>query len=195
MGLARGGATGARGAPAGTSRTLRGSEIARRCSLSPRIHSEPTRGGALTDRCEAVERHNRAVVTIGCRETGAEYPLVCSEVSTEDELARGAALFDAGAYWEAHEAWETVWRKERCAWQQGLIQVAAALYKLVEKKDVEAARRILGRAIAKLDDVGDARAPDGAFVLAVRRCHEALGDEKGEIDRALLPRLGPRTAS
>ncbi|HEY2517531.1 MAG TPA: DUF309 domain-containing protein [Polyangiaceae bacterium] len=112
-------------------------------------------------------------------------------MSTDDDLARGAALFDAGAYWEAHEAWEGAWRQERRPWQQGLIQVAAALYKLVEKKDVEAARRILGRAIAKLDAGadGDARAPGGAFVEAVKRCHERLGRTDGALDPALLPRL------
>jgi hypothetical protein len=110
--------------------------------------------------------------------------------STDDDLAHGAALFDAGAYWEAHEAWESAWRRERLPWQQGLVQVAAALYKLVEKKDVQAARRILGRAISKLDGAGDLRAPGVGFVAAVKRCHEALGDYTGELDRALLPHLG-----
>ena len=116
-------------------------------------------------------------------------------MSTDDDLALGAALFDAGAYWQAHEAWERAWRTERYPWQQGLVQVAAALYKLVEKNDVEAARRILGRAIAKLEDADDVRAPGVGFVAAVKRCHEALGHPTGELDRALLPRLGARAAS
>jgi tRNA (pseudouridine54-N1)-methyltransferase len=113
-------------------------------------------------------------------------------VVTDDEFARGKALFDAGAYWEAHEVWEGPWR-ERRAWQQGLIQVAAAFYKLVTKKDVEAARRILARAVAKLEaePEGDARAPSAAFVAAVERCREALDhvDDADAFDRALVPRF------
>jgi len=115
--------------------------------------------------------------------------LLCTDVSSDDDLARGAALFDAGAYWEAHEAWESAWRRERRPWQQGLVQVAAALYKLVDQRDVGAARRILERAIAKLDGAGDVRAPGVGFIAAVRRCHEALGHDTGAFDRALLPRL------
>ena len=46
-------------------------------------------------------------------------------------LENALALFNAGDYWLAHEALETVWRSiideaERRAWQ-GLIQAAAAL--------------------------------------------------------------------
>ena len=41
-------------------------------------------------------------------ETGLE----SAAVAPVGELARGAALFDAGAYWEAHEAWEEIWRDE-----------------------------------------------------------------------------------
>jgi hypothetical protein len=47
-------------------------------------------------------------------------------------LAHARALFNAGEYWLAHEALETVWRSiiddgERRVWQ-GLIQAAAALF-------------------------------------------------------------------
>jgi DUF309 family protein family protein len=46
-------------------------------------------------------------------------------------LIRARDLFNAGAYWEAHEALETIWRsiineEEALVWQ-GLIQAAAAL--------------------------------------------------------------------
>jgi hypothetical protein len=46
-------------------------------------------------------------------------------------LQRARALFNAGDYWRAHEALETVWRSiirpdEAAVWQ-GLIQAAAAL--------------------------------------------------------------------
>lgn len=45
-------------------------------------------------------------------------------------VREGMRLYNAGRFWEAHEAWETVWRAapeaERLAWQ-GLIQAAAAM--------------------------------------------------------------------
>jgi len=48
------------------------------------------------------------------------------------ELHEGARLFNDGRYWEAHEAWEDVWRtaagQER-AFVQALILLAAALHK------------------------------------------------------------------
>jgi hypothetical protein len=46
-------------------------------------------------------------------------------------LTRARDLFNAGAYWEAHEALETVWRsiidEDAAPVWQGLIQAAAAL--------------------------------------------------------------------
>ena len=48
------------------------------------------------------------------------------------ELQAGAHLFNAGEWWEAHEAWEAVWATstgpER-AFVQALILLAAALHK------------------------------------------------------------------
>lgn len=46
-------------------------------------------------------------------------------------LRRGADLFDAGEFWEAHEAWEEVWQGEPRpirSFYQGLIQIAAAYH-------------------------------------------------------------------
>lgn len=48
------------------------------------------------------------------------------------ELQRGAHLFNAGEWWEAHEAWEGPWKEatgERRAFIQALILLAAALHK------------------------------------------------------------------
>lgn len=45
---------------------------------------------------------------------------------------RGVTLFNAGHWWEAHEAWETLWlpaRDEERAFYQALILLAAALHK------------------------------------------------------------------
>lgn len=48
------------------------------------------------------------------------------------ELWRGAELFNQGAWWEAHEAWEEVWHQahgQEKQFIQGLILLAAALHK------------------------------------------------------------------
>ena len=48
------------------------------------------------------------------------------------ELQAGARLFNAGHWWEAHEAWEARWllaRGDERAFLSALILLAAALYK------------------------------------------------------------------
>jgi len=43
------------------------------------------------------------------------------------------ALFNAGQYWESHEAWEKIWKRHSEPWRycvQGLIQAAAAHHQL-----------------------------------------------------------------
>jgi uncharacterized protein len=69
-------------------------------------------------------------------------------------FAEGVALYEAGRYWHAHEAWEPLWRAAaddaHRRLLQGLIQVSAALYKLTECADAEACARILDRAAGKL---------------------------------------------
>lgn len=72
-----------------------------------------------------------------------------------DAVSRGVELFDRGAFFEAHEAWEQRWRAERDPTVrlalQGLIQIAAALHKLVVSQDAEAAARLLVKGLAKLE--------------------------------------------
>ncbi|MDA1193953.1 MAG: DUF309 domain-containing protein [Planctomycetota bacterium] len=48
-----------------------------------------------------------------------------------ERFSNGVALFNARAFWEAHEAWEDLWLEAEGAhrlWLQGLIQYAAALF-------------------------------------------------------------------
>lgn len=76
-------------------------------------------------------------------------------------LASGLALYRAGAFWEAHEAWEPVWlglppnAPER-ALVQGLIQLANARLKLAMGR-ARAARRIADLAAEALARAGSAR--------------------------------------
>jgi predicted metal-dependent hydrolase len=54
----------------------------------------------------------------------------------ESQLDRGILLFNAGAFWEAHEAWEEIWQnraEDGRFFIQGLIQLAAAYHQLSRK--------------------------------------------------------------
>jgi predicted metal-dependent hydrolase len=70
-------------------------------------------------------------------------------------LAGGARLFDDGRFFEAHETWEQHWRvendPERRLLLQGLIQIAAALHKLLRLGAPNSAARLFDRGLAKLD--------------------------------------------
>lgn len=69
---------------------------------------------------------------------------------------RGLSLYAQGDFFEAHEAWEELWRDEPDPqykrYLQGLIQVAAAMYKLFGHKMPKPAARLLRRALGKFDD-------------------------------------------
>ena len=76
-------------------------------------------------------------------------------VPSHDGLVGGARLFDDGRFFAAHEAWEQYWRvesdPERRRLLQGLIQIAAALHKLLDLGAPDSAARLFGRGLAKLD--------------------------------------------
>ena len=69
---------------------------------------------------------------------------------------RGLACYHAGEFFEAHEMWEEIWRDERDGPMrqglQGLIQVAAAMYKICEQRKPAPAARLLERALMRLRD-------------------------------------------
>jgi uncharacterized protein len=99
-------------------------------------------------------RSERPVVDEGRAKPGA--PHVPAERWAEHaEYLWGADLYNAGFFWEAHEAWEAAWRAAerdvvQHAFLQGLIQVAAACLKGV-LGDADAARRIAARALQRLE--------------------------------------------
>lgn len=68
------------------------------------------------------------------------------------ELRRGAELFNAGEWWEAHEAWEGEWMRavgDERRFVQALILLAAALHKRWKMGSV--AHRNFHKAAAYLD--------------------------------------------
>ncbi len=67
-------------------------------------------------------------------------------------LARGVDLFNRGAYWEAHEAWEELWLRaepELRLFVQGLIQLAAAWHHL-RRGNSRGAQRLFRAGLEKL---------------------------------------------
>jgi predicted metal-dependent hydrolase len=102
------------------------------------------------------------------------------------EYREGLRLFNAGAFWEAHEALESVWRElpkgsEERAFYQGLILIAAAFHHReraahAPERFTAPALRCYASALAKLD-----RVPDRylgldlrALRLRLRPCFEPL---------------------
>ena len=109
----------------------------------------------------------------------------------ERQKAVGLArtLFNAGAYWEAHEALETVWRSiiredEARVWQ-GLIQAAAAL--LHRERGNRHGVEVVGR--GALEKLAAPDRPEVEFEIVQVRAHLARALEgEGE-----PPRLEFRT--
>jgi predicted metal-dependent hydrolase len=64
-------------------------------------------------------------------------------------LHHGVDLFNAARFFEAHEAWEEVWRSttpDPKTLLQGLIQVAVAMVHHLDRGRPEVARRVLAKA-------------------------------------------------
>jgi hypothetical protein len=71
------------------------------------------------------------------------------------ELHEGIVLFNAGDYFEAHEAWESLWRQStglEKTFSQGLIQLAAAFHHY-SHGHYGAARRMYEKARSRLRQV------------------------------------------
>lgn len=91
----------------------------------------------------------------------------------------GVALFEAGRYWDCHEALEGAWIDSRGLEREflaGVILLAAALHKARAMGSARGGRRNYAKALAHL-----ALVPDRYFTVDVReleaRVHAALRDE------------------
>lgn len=72
--------------------------------------------------------------------------------------AAGAALFNAGEYWEAHEAWEPLWLRSEGQERRllaGTILLAAALHKGHKMQNPRGGRRNYDKALAHLTHLPD----------------------------------------
>ena len=117
---------------------------------------------------------------------------------TRRAIHKGLELFNAGQFWEAHEAWEAAWLVEDGDVRQmlqGLIQVAAGYFKALVQRRPRAAAKLLASGLAKLDPIPDSLA--ALRLEPLRRAvattiDEAHGWERGERDGigpASVPRI------
>jgi uncharacterized protein len=100
----------------------------------------------------------------------------------------GVDLYNHGFAWEAHEAWEGLWRAAKhddtqATFLQGLIQCAAACVK-TSMGDAQAAQRLLSRGLMRLSRVR-ARRGDRYMGLELARY---LTDHAGDSGRG-FPKL------
>lgn len=113
--------------------------------------------------------------------------------SLHASFTRGAGLFDAGRFFDAHEVWEDAWHEatdpDERLFFQGMIQVAAAFHKLLVMGSPVSAVRLAERALAKLDRLEGA--PHGLdlarFRDEVRVAAAAIA--LGHLDAASIPRV------
>jgi predicted metal-dependent hydrolase len=113
-------------------------------------------------------------------------------------LELGRRLFNAGRWWEAHEAWESAWIDEEGEARQllqGLIQVAAGYFKATVHRRPSGAVKLLGAGLEKLapldaDAGGLELAPFRAAVASsLAAAQRWMAGELPCLDPTLAPRL------
>jgi len=93
---------------------------------------------------------------------------------TRQALLQGCRLYQAGHFFEAHEAWERAWLRERGEVRlllQGLIQVAAGFVKGLRDQRPAGAVKLFEAALARLGPL-----PDGLCGLEVEQFRSDLGE-------------------
>lgn len=118
-------------------------------------------------------------------------------IDTDALFEEGLRLFNAGEYFDAHEAWEAIWAEDASADRklyQGLIQAAAAFHKL-ERGVPTGGARLLSKCLVLLRAYPDGRCGLrlDAFTAALQRCLSAAesvarGDSE-RFDFGCVPRL------
>ncbi len=90
-----------------------------------------------------------------------------------DLLRDGIFFFNAGRYFEAHEAWEDLWRPTRGPlrlFYQGLVQAAVGLHHLGQG-NLNGAQAQLGKSLSKLEQYPErfCQIDNGRLVADLRR--------------------------
>jgi predicted metal-dependent hydrolase len=103
----------------------------------------------------------------------------------------GVALFNDRQFWEAHEAWEEVWKgraEESRIFFQAIIQAAAAYHLIVTRPRYRGARNNFAKVIAKLElFTGNVLGIDvDEFHRALQRSQRVL-EELGEANIGAFP--------
>ncbi|HEX6963103.1 MAG TPA: DUF309 domain-containing protein [Lacipirellula sp.] len=113
-------------------------------------------------------------------------PLTDGQWQDSEAYRYGIDLFNHGYYWEAHEAWESLWhaagrRGQVATWLKTLIKLAAAAVKRREG-NARGVERHARRAIELLDELaqgGDATARFGGIAVDdVRAIAESFVEER-----------------
>jgi predicted metal-dependent hydrolase len=127
-------------------------------------------------------------------------PLNRIAMSDEDweEFSRGVTLFNEGKFWNAHEAWEEVWRRhqeDERLFFQGIIQLAAAYHHLCLKKSFRSLVNNFAKSyeiikIFRPEYLGIAIEPVLLAIEAGRKEAETLGpDHFDRFNQALVLKL------
>lgn len=128
---------------------------------------------------------------------GDEREEYLGSLSSEELLQLGIDLYNAGHYWNAHEAWEEVWLESERGlrgFYQGLIQVSAAFVHVTRNR-YPGGVKLLAEGIEKLEKypasfMGVKLGPLVEGALRAREMLVELGEARiGEFDRSLIPRI------
>jgi predicted metal-dependent hydrolase len=132
--------------------------------------------------------------------TAAERDEMLAGLSAEELMGLGVSLYNAGHFFEAHEAWEAVWldaARELRALYQGLIQVTAAFVH-VTRGEYPGSVRLLAEGIEKLRrypswfmGVGLGELVEGAERARERLVERGAGRVR-EFEMGLVPRIEVR---
>jgi len=111
---------------------------------------------ALPERAYVPGRNERSA-DHGQSASPAAFKLGAERWAENEQYLWGVDLYNNGFFWEAHEAWESLWRAAahdvvQHAFLQALILCAAACLKGVQH-DREAAKRVAARALQRLEHV------------------------------------------
>jgi predicted metal-dependent hydrolase len=106
-----------------------------------------------------------------------------------DLLQDGIDRFNAGQYFEAHEAWEDLWRLTRGPlrlFYQGLVQAAVGLHHL-RKENVNGAAAQLQKSLSKLEEYPEkfCQIDNQGLITALKRILASLKMEPVRIQRLL----------